>query len=60
VHGFPKVDRYPNLTIKKIPQAVLSRCAWGHDDYSLRVENLPKAPPKQGQLELALSSEGDR
>lgn len=55
-----KADRYPNLTIKKIPQAVLSRCEWGHDDYSLRVENLPKAPPKPGQLELALSSEGDR
>jgi adenine-specific DNA-methyltransferase len=55
-----KADRYPNLTIKKIPQAVLSRCEWGHDDYSLRVENLPQAPPKQGQLELALSSDGDR
>ncbi len=35
---------YPNLTIKKIPKQVLSRCEWGHDDYSLRVENLPKAP----------------
>jgi adenine-specific DNA-methyltransferase len=55
-----KADRYPNLTIKKIPQAVLSRCEWGHDDYSLRVENLPQAPPKLGQLELALPSEGDR
>lgn len=54
-----KANRYPNLTIKKIPQAVLSRCEWGPDDYSLRVENLPKAPPKPGQLELALSSDGD-
>lgn len=36
---------YPNLTIKKIPQAVLSRCEYGHDDYSLQVENLPAAPP---------------
>ncbi len=36
---------YPNLTVKKIPKQVLSRCEWGHDDYSLRVENLPKAPP---------------
>jgi adenine-specific DNA-methyltransferase len=35
---------YPNLTVKKIPRQVLSRCEWGHDDYSLRVENLPKAP----------------
>jgi len=47
-----KADRYPNLTIKKIPKAVLTRCEWGHDDYSLRVENLPKAPPKPGQLSM--------
>ena len=38
-----KADRYPNLTVKKIPKQVLSRCEWGHDDYSLQVENLPKA-----------------
>lgn len=37
---------YPNLTIKKIPRHILARCEWGHDDYSLRVENLPKAPAK--------------
>jgi len=30
--------------VKKIPKHVLSRCEWGHDDYSLKVENLPKAP----------------
>jgi adenine-specific DNA-methyltransferase len=35
---------YPNLTVKKIPKQVLSRCEWGHDDYSLRVENLPQSP----------------
>jgi adenine-specific DNA-methyltransferase len=47
-----KADRYPNLTVKKIPAKVLSRCEWGHDDYSLKVENLPKAPPKPGQQPL--------
>jgi hypothetical protein len=47
-----KSDRFPNLTIKKIPNTVLKRCEWGHDDYSLRVENLPNAPPKPGQLPL--------
>ena len=36
---------YPNLTVKKIPKQVLSRCEWGHDDYSLQVENLPQMPP---------------
>ena len=34
----------PNLTVKKIPQAVLNKCEWGRDDYSLKVENLPQAP----------------
>ncbi|MGH7976686.1 MAG: site-specific DNA-methyltransferase, partial [Limisphaerales bacterium] len=51
-------ERYPNLTVKKIPKQVLSRCEWGHDDYSLKVENLPQAPPpppktdKRGQQSL--------
>lgn len=39
-------DRWPNLTVKKIPNHIRSRCEWGHDDYSLNVENLPKAPPR--------------
>ncbi len=43
---------YPNLTVKKIPKQVLSRCEWGHDDYSLRVENLPQAPLEPGQQTL--------
>ncbi len=30
-----------NLTLKKIPKMVLTKCEWGHDDYSLNVENLP-------------------
>ena len=47
-----KADAYSNLTVKKIPRQVLSRCEWGHDDYSLQVENLPKEPPKPGQQVL--------
>lgn len=38
--------RWPNLTIKKIPKVVLSRCEWGHDDYSLNVQYLPLADPE--------------
>ncbi len=48
-----KADAYPNLTVKKIPKTVLNRAEWGHDDYSLKVENLPQAPPKEGE-QLAL------
>jgi adenine-specific DNA-methyltransferase len=47
-------DGYPNLTVKKIPAAVLGRCEWGKDDYSLKVESLPAAPPPAGQQELDL------
>ncbi|MFH0785905.1 MAG: site-specific DNA-methyltransferase [Pseudomonadota bacterium] len=45
-------DDYAGLTVKKIPRQVLSRCEWGHDDYSLKVENLPQKPPEPGQLSL--------
>jgi adenine-specific DNA-methyltransferase len=34
-------DAFQNLTIRKIPQAVLRKCEWGKDDYSLNVANLP-------------------
>lgn len=49
-----KTDDFLNLTVKKIPKQILLRCEWGHDDYSLKIENLPKAPDKLGQLELEL------
>lgn len=55
-----KAESLPNLTIKKIPKAVLARCEWEHDDYSLQVDNLPKAPPKKGQQELFIDLDGDQ
>ena len=42
-------ERWPNLTLKKIPKMVLTRCEWGHDDYSLNVANLPMAAPEPVQ-----------
>ena len=45
-------ERWPNLTLKKIPKMVLARCEWGHDDYSLNVANLPIAD-KAGPAEEA-------
>ncbi len=42
-------ERWPNLTIKKIPKVVLSRCEWGHDDYSLNVQNLPLSDSDPGE-----------
>lgn len=47
-----RADAFENLTVKKIPKQVLARCEWGHDDYSLQVENLPEAPREPGQQGL--------
>lgn len=52
-----KPENYPHIELKKIPKAVLSKCEWGHDDYSLKIENLPKAPPKAGQQDLFAEAE---
>jgi adenine-specific DNA-methyltransferase len=37
------LDGYTNLTVKKIPKAVLHKCEWGKDDYSLEIKSLPLA-----------------
>lgn len=34
-------NKFPNITIKKIPQLLLDRCEFGRDDYSLNIVNLP-------------------
>lgn len=65
-------SRFINLTIKKIPKMVLSKCEWGHDDYSLNVKNLPQTPEeianpvnetstvkKQNNLQTGLFAEDD-
>jgi adenine-specific DNA-methyltransferase len=57
--AFRARGQYPNLTIKKIPRQILSRCEWGRDDYSLKVESLPQAPPPHGQQDLNLEDAGD-
>lgn len=53
-------NRFPNLTVKKIPKMVLSKCEWGHDDYSLNVANLPKAPPEPGPTSSAADAKASR
>ena len=65
-----RTDAFENLTVKKIPQAVLSRCEWGRDDYSLRIAEAPPPPedtappaslevvaPKRGRRAAAASTE---
>jgi len=36
---------FPNLTIAKIPKAVMAKCEWGRDDYSLKIRELPMPEP---------------
>jgi hypothetical protein len=44
-----KEGDFPNLTLKKIPKAVLKKCEWGRDDYSLQIQELPPAPPPEDE-----------
>ena len=39
------IERFSNLTLKKIPNSIIKACEWGHDDYSLNVQNLPMSEP---------------
>lgn len=43
-----RLDDFENLTVKKIPHAILNRCEWGRDDYSLEIANLPSSQPDNG------------
>ncbi|MFM2111582.1 MAG: hypothetical protein RLZZ271_242 [Pseudomonadota bacterium] len=61
-HGVTAAEasqRWPNLTLKKIPKMVLARCEWGHDDYSLNVANLPLSAPST-PAPLPPAAEGQR
>jgi adenine-specific DNA-methyltransferase len=51
-----KKDEFPNLTVKKIPHAVLGRCEWGRDDYSLNVEALPPVQVVEEARDVASAS----
>jgi len=36
-----EAEAFENLTLVKIPTAILQKCEWGRDDYSLNIQNLP-------------------
>ena len=36
---------FPNLTVKKIPRAVLHKCEWDQDDYSFSIDVLAEQTP---------------
>lgn len=43
-------DKLSNLTLKKMPQALLSKCEWDKDDYSLNISKLPVVEIDDEQL----------
>lgn len=43
--------QFTNLTLKKIPHAVLARCEFGRDDYSLKIAALPQPVPSDAPPE---------
>ena len=43
---------FPNITIKKIPQMLLGRCEFAHDDYSLNIVELPVVEEDEFEEEL--------
>lgn len=52
-------ESFDNLTLVKIPTAILAKCEWGQDDYSLNVENLPMADALDEDDDLPLFAEGN-
>ena len=55
--AFRGKPNFPNLTVKKIPQAVLARCEWGRDDYSLNVsEQAPVVAVEDAKAEASTST----
>jgi len=50
------LDDFPNLIVKEIPKAVMSRCEWGKDDYSLEIKNLQVREMEQVEYQSELPS----
>lgn len=47
-------NAFPNITVKKIPSAILKKCEWGREGYPL---NLSKYTPKDEDFEFEEESE---
>jgi len=50
-------NKYPNITIKKIPQMLLNRCEFNRDDYSLNIVNLPHEESTEAEGEFIETNE---
>ncbi|MDT8448256.1 MAG: site-specific DNA-methyltransferase [bacterium] len=51
----PGLESLKKVTLRKIPQAVLGRCEFDRDDYSLNIVNLPDLTEEEGEPEAPAS-----
>ncbi len=45
------VSRFPNITVKKIPNMLLGSCEFGKEDYSLNIVNMPVDDDADSELD---------
>lgn len=50
-------NKYPGITIKKIPQMLLGRCEFGKDDYSFNIINSPLKESDHSDDDIETSTE---
>lgn len=48
-------DKYPSITIKKIPQILLGRCEFGCDDYSLNIQEFTQSAAEINQAQVGFT-----
>tara|TARA_R110002110_G_scaffold415741_2_gene654668 strand:- start:664 stop:2412 length:1749 start_codon:yes stop_codon:yes gene_type:complete len=44
-------NTFDNLTVRKIPHAVMAKCEWGRDDYSLNIQEASAEPITESDLD---------
>lgn len=45
-----ELDAFTNLTLKRIPQVILHKCEWDHDDYSFSLNVLPDEVDEESDI----------
>ncbi len=53
-------NRYPNITVRKIPNMLLGRCEFGKEDYSLNIINMPVNPDEPEFVPVGMPANSSR
>jgi adenine-specific DNA-methyltransferase len=57
--AFMTEETFANLTLKKIPQVILHKCEWDHDDYSFSLNVLPDETSEDLEISQVLGKQSD-